>query len=802
MLLKQPSQPPFDPPFTLDPEQLHAVELILTASVGVITGGAGCGKSTVCNTGLDQLDALGRTYALCAPTGKAARRLSEVTGRPATTIHRLLEWLPTGFQRGAFHKLSEDVICCDESSMLDVNLAAALISAVDFNRTRIIFIGDANQLPPVGPGAFFRDLIASAMVPTVRLLTLHRAAQASWIYRNGPKVLTGAGVELDDTADFEWWQLPSNSAEYIVKTVVDLVRKLKNEGVPLDEVQVLTPMKERAGGTGPLNKALQAVLNPRPPGAAALHAFDQDIYRADKVIHIRNNYELGVMNGEVGYVLGDVESHGLRVKYPGDVVVRYSPKDARDLLLAYALTVHKCVAEDTLVCTRRGVSTIAELSARKETDGFVLTDQGLLPYHSPFLRRISQPCLKLRTKDGYELVVTPDHRLMAWCSDHYELVRADALEPGQFLRLCLDWDFVGKRGGVLPELGPQDVRAVEYQIPTRLVNEVAEFLGLMVAGGTVYRGGFRLVKRHMDTVDRFQHLCEILFGATVKRWRIGAAYAAEVNSTALSGWFLSIGGLGPNAKAVPSVILEATASEQAHFLRGLFEDGTVNVRGKTLDHVEWGTCFERMSITVQTLLLRFGIISSRRKVKNQYFVYIYGKNATKFGFQIGFINKFNMDRVKYKTGLETKYMIPVSRAELTRHTKAELNGFARGAISRHAAEQIGRFKEHLRFHHSPLASVQPCVARTGCLTVPNHGRFLQNGFDGANCQGSQFRNVVVVCHSEHAHMLTRQLLYTAITRAKEKVYVVGDVHGMKKALATVHDSQRRTLLQQRLRGEM
>jgi exodeoxyribonuclease V alpha subunit len=350
MLLKQPSQPPFDQPFTLDPEQLHAVELILTASVGVITGGAGVGKSSVTKAGLDLLDARGQTYALCAPTGKAARRLSEVTGRPATTIHRLLEWMPGGFQRDAFHKLSEDVIIVDETSMVAIDLAASLISAVDFNRTRIIFVGDANQLPPVGPGAFFRDLIASAMVPTVRLLTLHRAAQASWICRNGPKVLVGSGVELDDTTDFEWWQLPSNSAEYIVKTVVDLVVKLKAEGVPLDEVQVLTPMKERAGGTGPLNKALQAVLNPRPQGVTALHAFDQDIYRSDKVIHIRNNYELGVMNGEVGYVLGDVESYGLRVQYPGDVVVRYSPKDARDLLLAYALTIHKMQGSQVKHC--------------------------------------------------------------------------------------------------------------------------------------------------------------------------------------------------------------------------------------------------------------------------------------------------------------------------------------------------------------------------------------------------------------------------------------------------------------------
>jgi exodeoxyribonuclease V alpha subunit len=351
MLLKQPLQRQSElPSITLDPEQLHAVELILTAPVGVITGGAGTGKSSVTSAGLDQLDVHGQTYVLCAPTGKAARRLSEVTGRPAQTIHRLLEWGCGDFQRGPFNKLLESVILVDESSMIPLDLAAALISAVDFHRSRIIFVGDANQLPPVGAGAFFRDLIASAMVPTVRLLTLHRAAQASWICRNGPKVLVGAGVELEDTTDFEWWQLPSDSAPYIVKTVVDLVQKLKGEGVPLDELQVLSPMKERAGGTSPLNKALQAVLNQKPAGAPVLHAFDQDIYCGDKVIHTRNNYELGVMNGEVGYVLGDVEPGGLRVKYPDDVVVRYSHKDARDLQLAYALTIHKMQGSQVKHC--------------------------------------------------------------------------------------------------------------------------------------------------------------------------------------------------------------------------------------------------------------------------------------------------------------------------------------------------------------------------------------------------------------------------------------------------------------------
>jgi exodeoxyribonuclease V alpha subunit len=351
MLLKQLSQIQSDQPsITHDPEQLRAIELMLTAGVGVVTGGPGTGKTSTTKTALDHLDARGVKYALCAPTGKAARRMSEATGRPATTIHRLLEWQRGGFTRDRHHQLIEDAIIIDESSMLDVFLASSLLSAIDFNRTRAIFVGDANQLPPVGPGAFFRDLIASAIVPTVRLLTLHRAAQESWICRNAPKVLAGSGVELEDCKDFEWWQLPTNSAEYICKTVVDLVTKLRDEGVPLDEIQVLTPMKERAGGTKPLNKALQEVLNPRGKGVPALHAFDQDIYRGDKVIHTQNNYQLGVMNGELGYVLGDVEHQGLRVRFADDVVVKYSAKDARDLQLAYALTIHKCQGSEFKHC--------------------------------------------------------------------------------------------------------------------------------------------------------------------------------------------------------------------------------------------------------------------------------------------------------------------------------------------------------------------------------------------------------------------------------------------------------------------
>jgi exodeoxyribonuclease V alpha subunit len=262
-------------------------------------------------------------------------------------LHRLLEWSYQGFLRDEGNPLDADVVFVDESSMIDIELCADLLRAVRAGHTRVVFVGDADQLPPVGPGAPFRDLIASEQVPTVRLETVHRAAEKSWIYRNAPNILAGSGVELADCEDFEFHELGATDGGYLGAACLDIIHTLQAEGYGPQDYQVLVPMRKRDAGTSVLNPYFQEALN---PGQRAFQlSADVSLSEGDCVIQTKNDYGLSVMNGEVGRIEEiDAAARTICVQYPAlpgssdDGFRRYSrPKELRNLDLAYALTVHK-----------------------------------------------------------------------------------------------------------------------------------------------------------------------------------------------------------------------------------------------------------------------------------------------------------------------------------------------------------------------------------------------------------------------------------------------------------------------------
>jgi exodeoxyribonuclease V alpha subunit len=331
----------------LDPSQERAVELVCTAGIGVVTGGPGTGKTTSLRNALDRLDALGHTYLLCSPTGKASRRMREATGREAMTVHRALEWSPPDrcFLRCAAHPIDEDVVVVDESSMLDVELAHALCEAVQ-GSTRLILIGDADQLPSVGPGRVFGDLIASTKCPVARLTTLHRAAAESWVCSQAPEILAGRVPDLRERRDF--WHVERADRDEAAEALVQVVTVgLPALGIPSEEVQVLVPQNIGPAGTDALNRRLQAILNPnRHDGSAGWKVGgEQVLFRGDRVIQTKNVYEPAeVMNGEGG-VVERVSTDGgadaeLVVRFD-DRSVPYDRERAQKLRLAYALSVHK-----------------------------------------------------------------------------------------------------------------------------------------------------------------------------------------------------------------------------------------------------------------------------------------------------------------------------------------------------------------------------------------------------------------------------------------------------------------------------
>lgn len=323
----------------LDESQERAVELVCAARFGIVTGGPGVGKTTVLRYALDRLDAARKTYELAAPTGKAAKRIQEATGRPARTIHRLLEFHPKhGFQRNASRPLECSVVVIDESSMVDVELGAALLSAIHPQRTRLILIGDADQLPPVGPGRIFGDLVDSGDVPLVRLQHLHRSAAESWVATNAPRVLRGEMPDVRGRRDFKFVVVEEAAA------ILPEVRRLVVEVFPtkLDaDVQVIIPQRPGLAGCEAANRVLQDSLNPRKDDTPYLPRDKHELRPGDRVIQTKNDYELEVFNGEVGDIL-EIAGGGVVVEYEGREPVRYPLERAGALQLAYALTCHRC----------------------------------------------------------------------------------------------------------------------------------------------------------------------------------------------------------------------------------------------------------------------------------------------------------------------------------------------------------------------------------------------------------------------------------------------------------------------------
>lgn len=342
----------------LDASQRRAVSLVCTARLGIVTGGPGVGKTVSLGVALDRLDRDHVRYALASPTGKAAKRLSEATGRPACTLHRLLEFNPGrgGFLRCATRPLECDLVIVDEASMVDVGLFAALLRAIAPHRTRLVLVGDANQLPPVGPGRPFGDLVDWGRVPTVRLDTLHRSALTSWIHVAAQDMLAGRVPSLEPRADFRWVEVAD--PKWILPKVRRLVTEVFGPGRKIDaEAQVLIPQRPGIAGITAANVALQDALNPLRTGHVIWPRGDWAIRTGDAVIQTRNDYQLEVFNGEIGRVVdigrmraadgggrggGGEVAQGVAVEFPGHAApVVYTGERVAALQLAYALTIHR-----------------------------------------------------------------------------------------------------------------------------------------------------------------------------------------------------------------------------------------------------------------------------------------------------------------------------------------------------------------------------------------------------------------------------------------------------------------------------
>ncbi|NTU53311.1 MAG: ATP-dependent RecD-like DNA helicase [Chlorobiaceae bacterium] len=328
----------------LSPSQRSAVTLVLSSKVSIITGGPGVGKTTILKAILAVLEREEVSVALCAPTGRAAKRLTESTGIEAKTIHRLLEFDPIAydFRRCRGNPLETSFVVVDETSMVDVLLMQKLMAAIP-EQAAAVFVGDVDQLPSVGPGAVLSDLISSDAIPTVRLTEIFRQAAESMIVVNAHRInqgllpLTAEGKELSD-----FYVIPASSPDDIYGKVMQLVteRIPKRFGFdPVKDIQVLTPMNKGGIGTRALNADLQARLN--PAAEPRVTRFGSTFARGDKVIQTVNNYDKEVFNGDIGQIESVSVEDDLLTALFDRHRVEYAFSELEEMSLAYATSIHK-----------------------------------------------------------------------------------------------------------------------------------------------------------------------------------------------------------------------------------------------------------------------------------------------------------------------------------------------------------------------------------------------------------------------------------------------------------------------------
>jgi exodeoxyribonuclease V alpha subunit len=348
-LLKHVPKPKQDPlvfeSTNLSEEQKAALELALSNPVSIITGGPGTGKTTCLQSLIHRLEANNIRYALASPTGRAAKRLSEATSRPASTIHRLLAYSPAqGFQYHEKKPLNIDFLVIDEASMLDLMLTFHLLRAVKPG-TQVLFVGDVDQLPSVGAGDVLRDLIASQMIPVSRLDTIYRQTEDSQIIANAHRINHGLIPEFSSSGSGDFFLFPAEDAQQAATWIVDLVSSRIPERFNLDpvkDIQTLTPIYRGAAGVDNLNDNLQDVLNPANSKKAELKMAGRIFRVGDKVMQTRNNYDKDIYNGDIGTVTAiNRIDQTLSVLIDGVKEIEYDFSEADELVLAYAVSIHK-----------------------------------------------------------------------------------------------------------------------------------------------------------------------------------------------------------------------------------------------------------------------------------------------------------------------------------------------------------------------------------------------------------------------------------------------------------------------------
>jgi exodeoxyribonuclease V alpha subunit len=852
--------------------QREALYAVAAHNLVIVSGQAGSGKTYLVSTICDIYARNGKTVVLAAPTGKAAKRIEQVVGQRAQTLHRLLGFNSREYTLGprspgtpARRFIDADVVIVDEVSMVDVPLAWQLLGAIDFQRTSVVLIGDHNQLPPVGPGNLLRDLVDRRAIPTVVLDQVVR--QAGILKANSNAILAGEvrkTAPRDDAGRSPWIVVNKHTeAAKVLEYLLWLFESVIHEHLHFDllrDVQLLTPQRKGPLGADELNMALQRLLQKKlfgidvPPVTAGKRPA---LLVHDRVLQTRNNYDLQVMNGAVGIVTDVGPKAGqLTVRFD-DRSVDYSParSSSGELQLAYATSIHKCVAGDTLIATDRGLRPIRELAAGVPPGRFVSAAhrvagrRGWAVTDQVYAGGI-EPTLRVTTRAGFTIEGSHRHPVLVATEEGlYEWRRLPELRTGDVLILRRGVNAAGayvSTKDFTPDLTFHH-RAVGT-IPPHINEELGWLLGALVGDGNQTDrddGRVEFTKNNDGLLIQVISTASRLLGArpTLRRQPGGHAPSVYFHGRAVRQ-FLEWAGLGyakaPD-KCVPWSILASPSSVQRAFLRGLFDtDGGVS------QLVHFSTTSAQLASEVQQLLLNTGLIAKRycmrpavpeRGWSAAYRIEVMGDDIRLFRGAIGFSHNEKADKLLLQRPEDERLQSSKSnwgslphgrdlavrlRDELRQRGGRNYDEADRigGLLSRVANGTCGLNTQHLHVLNTsisklsdlgpagaevamivrdglffdPISTIEPSQAEVFDVHVPDGHSFIGNGFVNHNSQGSEFPCAVVVAHKSHSYMHHRNLLYTAVTRASQVAIIIGDAWGIRECATKIQVQNRRTFL--------
>lgn len=799
-------------PIEWSDDQVEAIESILSAiekgeRVVLLAGAAGCGKTTLMIELSSRIAALGYGVMYLAPTGKAAVRISEVVGEPASTIHSRLFGRVHVDNNGVPHFSDEQqlgegkvAIFCDEASMVGRDLHQKMVKNLH-PRAVLVYLGDHAQLAPVADkwGPDFAN-------PTGMLTTVHRQNQGDPVLDVATDVRNGIHLPKTDIQGEggKSYTRRSGSLNEVADWMIDHMENGR------DAVALCYSNKARKQ----INTLCRHKLGFREKG---------DVVVGEHMIVRKNNNFIGRMNGET-FIVDRIRDFPMRIDAPelgikyiesGDSVLITKPdligkdpieftkweKKLASLIdtrlwvhvdYAYAITVHSCLHPDTLVETRDGIFPIRDVPG----EGEILTPDGFRLYQNKVVNPKGR-AFEIETTSGYTLTVTPEHGLDVFDPDH-GFIRREAREvkASDWLRMRLGCDNVGSKTVLLPAVSPVDSREIQVDgMPEVLTPDLAEFLGMMVADGVLFRAGIRLLKRHIEVADRFADLGQRIFGVEPKRFLAkGKTPATEFDSVHIRRFIAAIGGCSPWSKKVPDCIMRADLECQAAFLRGFAEDGSVHLKKGKFDHIEISQSSHELIHSVRHLLLRQGIITSkirgRIKIPN---IVIYGPHAKRFRDRIGFISQLKNERLEHIEGSDTRNLVPLTAEQIESvraytkmpGSKISTYDFKNARQNKYMTRGKALLTEPIRAyvegsHFDRIRSIREVECRSVCVEVPDGHRFLQNGFYGWNSQGSQYDHVCFVIDNTFRYRAKTGMMsyneacricYTAITRAQKTVMV-------------------------------